>query len=104
MNGSSPQCAAGTVTPAESVRLRLGHGCKTLYFLFFIFNNGIYIIEELIQQFVKEAQAKFEQALIDACMRKGFVLNIASAPDFHVAEYKGTVTLFHTVTMTAICI
>lgn len=56
-------------------------------------------INDLSNKFVVE----FEQALINACMNKGFVLNIASAPDFTQVEFQGWKTIVHVPTNTLIC-
>lgn len=64
-------------------------------------------MEERLTQHINELSEKFnaelEQALIDACMNKGFVLNIASAPDFTHVEFDGWKTLLHMPTNTLIC-
>jgi len=66
-------------------------------------NNMENIIEETTKKLAEELNAKFEQALIDACMKKGFVLNKETAPDFTEVEFQGWKTLIHTLTNTPIC-
>lgn len=56
-------------------------------------------IQELSDKFNKE----FDQALINACIKKGFVLNVASAPDFMTVEHDGWKTFVHVPTNTLIC-
>lgn len=56
-------------------------------------------IQELSDKFNKE----LDQALINACAKKGFVLNIASAPDFMTVEHDGWKLLVHIPTKTEIC-
>ena len=61
------------------------------------------IIEESTKKLAEELNERFEQALIDACMKKGFVLNKETAPDFTEVEFQGYKTLVHTPTNTLIC-
>lgn len=61
------------------------------------------IIEEANKKLAEELNAKFEQSIIDACMKKGFILNKETAPDFTEVEFQGYKTLIHTPTNTPIC-
>lgn len=60
-------------------------------------------MDEIVKDFSNAMHAKFEQSVIEACMRKGFILNEATAPDFNAVTFKDTTTLYYTATLTPIC-
>ena len=61
------------------------------------------VITKQISSLSEKFDVEFEQALIDACMKKGFVLNISSAHEFRQVEFQDCKTLIHIPTMTPIC-